>query len=88
MESNSEVAKNENDLLNKDENEFPALLQFIFIKIIVIFNDKFFTILDYFNFDFNEFYENFIMNLNMILIAKVKQFLEVIQVIDKKICWK
>ena len=72
MKSNSEAAKDENGLLNGDESEFPASLQFVFIKIAIIFNDKFFTILDHFNFNFNEFYEDFIMNLNMILIIKIK----------------
>jgi len=88
MESTSEAAEDENDLSNEDESEFPASLQFAFTKIAVIFNGKSFTILDRFNFDFNESYENFIMNLDMILVAKVKQSLEVIQVADKKIRWK
>ena len=88
MESSSEAVEDENDLSNGDESEFPASLQFAFTKIAVIFNDKSFTTLDRSNFDFNESYEDFIMNLDMILVAKAKQPLEVIQAADKKIRWK
>src|SRR5947207_3521145 len=88
MESNSEAAEDENDLSNGDESEFPASLQFAFTKIAVTFNGKSFTTIDCSNFDFNEFYEDFTMNLDMILIAKAKQSLEVIQAADKKIRWK
>ena len=83
MENNSEAAEDENDLSNGDESESPASLQFVFT-----FNGKFFTTLDRSNFDFNESYEDFTMNLDMILVAKAKQSLEVIQVVDKKIRWK
>ena len=67
---------------------YNSLTQFASIEIVVIFNGKSFTILDHFNFDFNEFYEDFTMNLDMILITKVKQSLKVIQAADKKIRWK
>ena len=72
MKNNFEITKNENDILNKNENEFSISLQFTFIEIVIIFNNKFFIILDYFNFDFNEFYEDFIINLDIILIIKIK----------------
>ena len=88
MKNNSEIAEDENDLSNENESESPASLQFAFTEIAIIFNDKSFTTLDHFNLDFNGFYEDFTMNLDMIPVAKVKQSLEVIQVADKKIRWK
>ena len=72
MKSSSEAAEDENDVLNGDESESPASLQFASIEIVITFNDKSFTTLDRSNFDFNESYEDFTMNLNMILVAKVK----------------
>ena len=69
MKSNSEISEDENDLSNESESESPASLQFAFTEIAIIFNGKSFTTIDRSNFDFNEFSEDFTMNLDMILIA-------------------
>jgi hypothetical protein len=88
MESDSEAAETENEALSDDEHESPALLQFASTEIAMTFNGKSFATLDRSNFDFNESYEDFILNLNMILVAKTKQSLEIIEAAEKTIRWK
>jgi hypothetical protein len=57
-------------------------------EIKVCFNRKSIECLDRSNFDYNESYEDFTLNLDMILAAKVKQPLEVIKNSVKVIRWK
>lgn len=88
MESNSEAAETENEVSSDDEHESPATLQFASTEIAVMFNGKSFATLDRSNFDFNESYDDFILNLNMIVVAKTKQSLEIIEAAEKIIRWK
>lgn len=90
IESGSEAAESEDfDSSSDDDHELPpAPLALASTEIKVSFNRKSIECLNRSNFDYNESYEDFMRNLDIILAAKVKQSLKVIENSAKVIRWK
>ncbi len=90
IESSPEAAESEHfDSSTDDDRELPpAPLALASTEIKVSFNRKSIETLDRSNFDYNESYEDFMLVLDIVLAAKVKQSLEVIGTSVKVIRWK